>query len=68
MTTVLAILVFVAVVGQYVLIKWLLAKRERQLLAMARARLLEDAADRQLVSFRTHTAKLGENHKGLGDE
>lgn len=66
-TLILAIAVAVAVVGQAGLIWWGNAIRrfdDRQL-AEARARLLEDAADRQTLATSSQSAKL--DGKGGGD-
>lgn len=69
-TELLAIVVTVCVVGQAGLIWW--GNRPRKLdahqLAEARARLLEDAADRQTVATFSHIAKLDEKNKGLGND
>lgn len=69
MTAVLAILVIVAIVGQAGLIIWLRHRHtlDARQVAEARARLLETAAEQQLVATKSHTAKLSENTKGLGD-
>lgn len=66
-TLILAVLVAVAIVGQLCLpiLGRLNAKRLDRQLARARARLLEDAADRQAVSAFSRTAKL--DGKGGGD-
>lgn len=70
MTAVLAILVIAAIVGQAGLIIWLRHRHtlDARQVAEARAHLLEDAADRQLVATNAHTAKLSENNKGLGSD
>lgn len=69
-TTVLACVVALAVLVQLclpILGRWNNRRQERQ--ARQRiARLVEDAADRQLVASRSHTDKLSENTKGLGGE
>lgn len=64
MTTVLAILVIVAIVGQAALIVWLRWRSSPDLTKVKTARLLEDAAENQLVAFHTHTAKLDRHEKG----
>lgn len=70
MTTLLAILVAVAIVGQLALILWARSRHtfDNSQVAKARARLLEDAADRQAVTYNTNTAKLDAQEKGVGGE
>lgn len=68
MTLVLALAVVTAIVGQLLLVvttRWLRERSDKSV-AEARARLLEDAADRQCVANASHIAKLGS--KGGGDE
>lgn len=68
MTLILALVVATAVIGQFLLIvfgAWLRELDDRQL-AEQRARLLEDAADRQAVAALKHSAKL--DGKGAGHE
>ena len=68
MTLVLALAVVTAIVGQLLLVvttRWLRERSDKSV-AEARARLVEDAADRQLQTQKQHIAKLGS--KGGGDE
>lgn len=61
LTLVLALVVTVAVVGQFLLIVWGNHFREldQRQLAEARARLVEAAADRQLQTQAQHSRNLG---------
>lgn len=68
MTTLLAILVAVAVIGQLALIMWLRHRASPDLTRVKIARLLEDAADRQCQHGLTQSAKLDAQQKGLGSD
>ncbi len=65
MTTLLAIIVAVAVFGQVGLILWLRSRASHDIVKRKVARLVEDAADRQAVTFDTNTAKVNDQVKGL---
>lgn len=70
----LAIFVLVAIVGQIGFVLWArrnanrFTESSRQQARQERARLLEDAADRQCVVFHTTTAKLDAQEKGVGGD
>lgn len=68
MTTLLAIIVAVSVIGQLALILWLRSRDSHDIVKRKVARLVEDAADRQVVTYNTNTAKVGDQVKGLGGE
>jgi type II secretory pathway pseudopilin PulG len=65
----LALFVIVAIVGQLALILWLRSRHtlDARQLAQQRARLLEDAAHQQAVTFDIHKTKLGHTEKGVVD-
>lgn len=72
MTTFLYTLLFVCVVGQFVLIKWLQHRHAKRLatthLAQARAHLVEAAADRQLQDLANiKTGNTANSQKGVSD-
>ena len=69
MTLVLALAVVTAIVGQLLLVvttRWLRERSDKRV-AEARARLVEDAADRLLQTRTQHIAKLDSKNKGVPD-
>lgn len=67
MTTILAILVAVAVIGQLALIMWLRHRASPDLTRVKIARLLEDAADRQIQHPIKEKFTLADTPKGASD-